>query len=130
METENIKQLLLSDGSEVICKIEEELDDDLVISSAFKIVRIETPATNSSYYTFKPFMTYVEGTNHLITLNLYHIISATTPFGELHSQYVKVMENVKDMMDNKDEENESEKIMEDAVEEYTNVINIDRNKLH
>ena len=103
MVTENIKQLLLSDGSEIICRIEEELEDDLIISNAYKIVRVEAALSGSSYYTFKPFMTFVEENSHLISLNLYHIISATVPFDELHGQYVKIMASVKEIMNAVDE---------------------------
>lgn len=130
IESDNIKQLLLSDGSEIICKIEEELEDDLVVSSAFKIVRIDTPITGNSYYTFKPFMTYVEDSNHFISLNLYHIISATVPFSELHNQYVKIMANVKEIMLRQEEEFNEEDVLEESIEEYSNVISIDRSKLH
>lgn len=130
IESDNIKQLLLSDGSEIICKIEEELEDDLVVSSAFKIVRIDTPITGNSYYTFKPFMTYVEDSNHFISLNLYHIISATVPYSELHNQYVKIMANVKEIMLRQEEEFNEEDVLEESIEEYSNVISIDRSKLH
>lgn len=130
IESDNIKQLLLSDGSEIICKIEEELEEDLVVSSAFKIVRIDTPITGNSYYTFKPFMTYVEDSNHFISLNLYHIISATVPFSELHNQYVKIMANVKEIMLRQEEEFNEEDVLEESIEEYSNVISIDRSKLH
>ena len=130
IESDNIKQLLLSDGSEIICKIEEELEEDLVVSSAFNIVRIDTPITGNSYYTFKPFMTYVEDSNHFISLNLYHIISATVPFSELHNQYVKIMANVKEIMLRQEEEFNEEDVLEESIEEYSNVISIDRSKLH
>lgn len=130
IESDNIKQLLLSDGSEIICKIEEELEDDLVVSSAFKIVRIDTPITGNSYYTFKPFMTYVEDSNHFISLNLYHIISATVPYSELHNQYVKIMANVKEIMLRQEEEFNEEDVLEESIEDYSNVISIDRSKLH
>jgi hypothetical protein len=130
IESDNIKQLLLSDGSEIICKIEEELEDDLVISSAFKIVRIDTPITGNSYYTFKPFMTYVEDSNHFISLNLYHIVSATVPYSELHNQYVKIMANVKEIMLRQEEEFNEEDVLEESIEDYSNVISIDRSKLH
>ena len=133
MVTENIKQLLLSDGSEIICRIEEELEDDLIISNAYKIVRVEAALSGSSYYTFKPFMTFVEENSHLISLNLYHIISATVPFDELHGQYVKIMASVKEIM-NKDkienDEFDESKTLDEALEEYSNVVSIDRNKLH
>jgi len=133
MVTENIKQLLLSDGSEIICKIEEELEDDLIISNAYKIVRVEAALSGSSYYTFKPFMTFVEENNHFISLNLYHIISATVPFDELHGQYVKIMASVKEIMEkDKIENNEfnENQTLDEALEEYSNVVSIDRNKLH
>ena len=130
IESDNIKQLLLSDGSEIICKIEEELEDDLVISSAFKIVRIDTPITGNSYYTFKPFMTYVEDSSHFISLNLYHIVSATVPYSELHDQYVKIMANVKEIMLRQEEEFNEEDVLEESIEDYSNVISIDRSKLH
>ena len=133
MVTENIKQLLLSDGSEIICKIEEELEDDLIISNAYKIVRVEAALSGNSYYTFKPFMTFVEENSHLISLNLYHIISATVPFDELHGQYVKIMASVKEIMNKNKIENDEfdeSQTLDEALEEYSNVVSIDRNKLH
>lgn len=94
----NIKQLLLADGREVICEIMEELEEDIVIRCAFRIARIDMDV-DRSYYMFKPMMTYVEKPDHYITLNLYHVVAATIPSTDIREQYESAVEKINEALE-------------------------------
>jgi hypothetical protein len=139
IDINNVKQLKIADGSEIICEIMEELEEDIVVRGAFRIARVDLD-NERSYYMFKPWMTYVEESDHFITINLYHLIAATVPSEDILDQYEnaieKISEAVSERNDNLDEipeEEIKEKLSLTNDSEVDNVLKfnfIDKTKLH
>ena len=128
IDTNNIKQLKIADGSEIICEIMEELEEDIVVRGAFRIARVDLD-NEKSYYMFKPWMTYIERPDHFITINLYHLIAASVPSKEILDQYTNAIEKIKEEIENQKEEELN--ITTDP--ENDNVLKfnfIDKSKLH
>ena len=139
IDINNVKQLKIADGSEIICEIMEELEEDIVVRGAFRIARVDLDSERS-YYMFKPWLTYVEESDHFITINLYHLIAATVPSKDILDQYEnaieKISEAVSERNDNLDEipeEEIKEKLSLTNDSEVDNVLKfnfIDKTKLH
>lgn len=135
----NVKQLKIADGSEIICEIMEELEEDIVVRGAFRIARVDLD-NERSYYMFKPWMTYVEESDHFITINLYHLIAATVPSKDILDQYENAIEKISeavsernDSLDEIPEEEIKEKLSLTNDSEVDNVLKfnfIDKTKLH
>jgi hypothetical protein len=135
----NVKQLKIADGSEIICEVMEELEEDIVVRGAFRIARVDLD-NERSYYMFKPWMTYVEEPDHFITINLYHLIAATVPSKDILDQYENAIEKINEARLERDEElgAEQEKDLKDEVNvaqelDADNVLKfnfIDKTKLH
>jgi hypothetical protein len=135
----NVKQLKIADGSEIICEVMEELEEDIVVRGAFRISRVDLD-NERSYYMFKPWMTYVEESDHFITINLYHLIAATVPSKDILDQYGHAIEKISEAVSERDEnldEMPEEKLKEKLGltndSEVDNVLKfnfIDKTKLH
>jgi hypothetical protein len=139
IDINNVKQLKIADGSEIICEIMEELEEDIVVRGAFRIARVDLD-NERSYYMFKPWMTYVEESDHFITINLYHLIAATVPSKDILDQYENAIEKISeavsernDSLDDTSEEKIKEKLSLTNDSEVDNVLKfnfIDKTKLH
>ena len=139
IDINNVKQLKIADGSEIICEIMEELEEDIVVRGAFRIARVDLD-NERSYYMFKPWMTYVEEADHFITINLYHLIAATVPSKDILDQYENAIEKISeavsernDSLDEIPEEEIKEKLSLTNDSEVDNVLKfnfIDKTKLH
>jgi hypothetical protein len=139
IDINNVKQLKIADGSEIICEIMEELEEDIVVRGAFRIARVDLD-NERSYYMFKPWMTYVEESDHFITINLYHLIAATVPSKDILDQYENAIEKISeavsernDSLDEIPEEEIKEKLSLTNDSEVDNVLKfnfIDKTKLH
>jgi len=133
INTNNIKQLKIADGSEIICEIMEELEEDIVVRGAFRIARVDLD-NERSYYMFKPWMTYVERPDHFITINLYHMIAASVPSKEILDQYTNAIEKIKEEIELITTENQKEEELNITTDpENDNVLKfnfIDKSKLH
>jgi len=129
----NIKQIKMADGSEVICEIIEELEEDVVVRFPLRISRVDLDHERS-YYMFKPWLTYVEKSDHFVTVNTFHMMAATIPSKEIMEQYESAIERIEQM--EKIEETVIEKV-EDSIlshdSSYENIIKlsfVDRSKMH
>lgn len=133
IDINNIKQLKIADGSEIICEIMEELEEDIVVRGAFRIARVDLE-NERSYYMFKPWMTYVERPDHFITINLYHLIAASVPSKEILDQYTNAIEKIKEEIELITNENQKEEELNITTDpENDNVLKfnfIDKSKLH
>ena len=133
IDINNIKQLKIADGSEIICEIMEELEEDIVVRGAFRIARVDLD-NEKSYYMFKPWMTYVERPDHFITINLYHLIAASVPAKEILDQYTNAIEKIKEEIELITTENQKEEELNITTDpENDNVLKfnfIDKSKLH
>jgi len=139
IDINNVKQIKLSDGSEIICEIMEELEEDIVVRCAFRIARIDLDVERS-YYMFKPWMTYVEEPDHFVTINLYHLLAATIPSKEILEQYENAIEKINEARNEKQDNiiQASTKEVKDQItvkhdSESDNVLKfnfVDKTKLH
>jgi len=93
MNEKMIKQARLSDGSEIICELIEEYEQEIIVRVPLKIVKIDL-SYEKSIYTFKPYMTYTEFTDNFIALNWDHVIAIANPHKEILKQYVRAIEKI------------------------------------
>lgn len=159
LNTSRVKQLRLTDGSEIICEVVHEWDDydddeeqegrGIVVRYALRIHRIDVDM-HKSYYTFNPWMTYAEKSDHLVTLNPDHVLGATIPADAVMTQYeyvvgkidkdiddedkeksyLEIMESVKKKLNMSEEELKVRKIGDSASNDNIITLNFDRSKLH
>jgi len=136
IDINNVKQMKIADGSEIICEVMEELEEDIVVRGAFRIARVDLDQERS-YYMFKPWMTYVEESDHFITINLYHLIAATIPSKDILEQYENAIEKISEAVEERDgpniDESPKEELNLTPDSETDNVLKfnfIDKTKLH
>lgn len=134
IKEESLRQFRFIDGTEVICEIMSEDEDELIVRYALKAEKVDM-SFSVSYYTFKSWMIYQTGAEDLISINPYHILSVCRPKGEVVDQYYKTLDLV-NSEENEDKELDPISRLMNELEEYSdsnhsNVISIlDRNKLH
>ena len=136
IDINNVKQMKIADGSEIICEVMEELEEDIVVRGAFRIARVDLDQERS-YYMFKPWMTYVEESDHFITINLYHLIAATIPSKDILEQYENAIEKISEAVEERDgpniDESPKEELNLTPDSDTDNVLKfnfIDKTKLH
>lgn len=136
IDINNVKQMKIADGSEIICEVMEELEEDIVVRGAFRIARVDLDQERS-YYMFKPWMTYVEESDHFITINLYHLIAATIPSKDILEQYENAIEKISEAVEERDgpniDDSSKEELNLTPDSETDNVLKfnfIDKTKLH
>jgi len=101
MNERYIKQIRLTDGTEIITELIEEYEQEVIIRCPLRVVKIDI-SIEKSVYTFKPYMTYTEFTDNLISLNWDHVIAIAIPHEDLIRQYVKAYKRIQRLK--KDEE--------------------------
>ena len=85
-----IKQLKLTNHDEILCEIIDYGDDDnpdVIIRKAMKIVVVDDFETNSRFYTFKPWMSFVDDSEELQMLNSVHVVGECTPSATVIKHY-------------------------------------------
>ena len=91
----DIRQLVLSNGQELLCEVIQWPDIDIdeqevmIIRRSAKIIVQENFEQGTRWFTFRPFMTYQDGNNSLVSLMPYHIMSIGHPSDVLKNQYRK-----------------------------------------
>ena len=101
MNEKMIKQARLSDGSEIICELIEEYEQEIIVRVPLKIVKIDL-SYEKSIYTFKPYMTYTEFTDNFIALNWDHVIAIANPHSEILKQYVRAIKKIDKLREEND----------------------------
>ena len=117
MDMGNVKHFKLSNGEEMLCDIVEELDDELIIRNALKIVRVEE-SLEKSYYIFKTWMIFQEDPNSVLSLNMFHVMGIATPAEELMEQYEVAAGTLFD----EKEDDERESTIDETMERVKNLI--------
>jgi len=142
MIIENVKQIKMVNGDEIICEILEELEDDLVVRYCLLIDKFRAQSDDTEQYTttlyvLKPWMTYVEHKDEVITINAYHCMALSNPHTELLKQYELALSRIVDMAN--EEIREKDLVQLDLIGESDNqnknVVTlsfnkISKNKLH
>lgn len=89
----NYRQLKLTNGEEVMTEIiqwSDETDATLVVRACYKILTAEHP-DGYRYYGFRPWMTYCEDPEHLLTINGDQVVGECTPSPTMFEQYLKTV---------------------------------------
>ena len=86
----DIKQFIMANGDEIVCEVLEwasEVDPDMIVRKAFKVVQIDDPIRGIRYFTLRPWMLYQIGDEIFNTINTNHIVSEGNPSPQLFHQY-------------------------------------------
>ena len=117
MIIENVKQIKMVNGDELICEILEELEDDLIVRYCLLIDKFRTTNNEEEYtttlYVLKPWMTYIEQKDEVITINAYHCMALSNPHVELLKQYETALSKIIEM--SKEEVKEKEDSLDTLV---------------
>ena len=91
-----IKQLKLVTGEEIICRVVDEDDVDIVIKDALLIVCRYTD-DNNRYYSFRTFMTYQDDPDALVVIKANKLVGYCNPTNELIREFKIAIENLYEM---------------------------------
>jgi len=142
MIVDNVKQIKMVNGDEIICEILEELEDDLVVRYCLLIDKFRAQSNDTEQYTttlyvLKPWMTYVEHKDEVITINAYHCMALSNPHTELLKQYELALSRIVDMANEEIREKDLVQLdlFEESDHQNKNVVtlsfnNTSKNKLH
>jgi hypothetical protein len=95
MKSDDLRQLILSNGQELLCEVIQwpdlDIDDSevMIVRQAAKIIIQENFKEGTRWFTFRPFMTYQDDNNSMVSLMPYHIMSIGHPSALLKKQYNK-----------------------------------------
>lgn len=87
---DNIRQLKLINGDEIVCEV---VGPDTV-KFPLKILVVEDHSTGFRYFTFRPWMTYLDDPNIEIFLNYDQVLGEVVPSESLLQQYKKSIDNL------------------------------------
>ena len=92
----NLKHLKLTNGDEIVCEVLDSNEEmaESVIRNAMRIVAIDDFENNVRYYTFKPWMSFQDDIEELVSLNSVHIIGGTEPSNTVLKHYSKAITEV------------------------------------
>lgn len=99
----NYRQLKLANGDEVMAEIiqwSDETDATLIIRACYKILTAEHP-DGYRYYGFRPWMTYCEDPEHLLTINGDQVVGECMPSSTMFEQYLKTVRSYKAITEEK-----------------------------
>jgi|TARA_R110002074_G_scaffold378576_1_gene556435 hypothetical protein len=139
MVEDNVKQIKMVNGDELLCEILEELDEDLIIRYCLIIDRLNPSSIDDikeethSYYTLRPWMTYIEHHDEVVTLSKYHCMAFTMPHSDLLNQYGLALKKLIELSDEEILDKKISNILEATEEKEENVVSIfekSKNKLH
>ena len=93
------KQFKLTNKEEIVCEVIDQDDSDIrspdvIVRNAMKIVTVENWEDNIRYYTFKPWMSFVDDTEELMSLNSVHIVGECTPSDQVMRHYNNALKEV------------------------------------
>ena len=89
---DKIKQIKISSGDEILCEIIDITDEELIVRNALQICKIEIDA-NRSYGMLKPWISFQENTQELVSLNDMHIVAIASPSEDLIKQFGNAIKN-------------------------------------
>lgn len=118
-----IKQLKLITGEELICRVVEEDEGDIVIKDGLNIV-CSLSQNGVRYYTFRPFLVYQDHDDNLSILRARSVVAYTNPSKDLIREYAIATRELKDF---EEEERSSNNFSGDS---GTNVVNLFKGPIH
>jgi hypothetical protein len=104
--SDNIKQLKLVTGEEIICEIIEEDDQDLIIRNPLAFEYKQEP-DGTRLWSYRLFMCYQDDPDKLILVKIDKIVAIANPVPSIVKQYIKGVESIMDYEgDDYDEEDD------------------------
>lgn len=103
MESPNYKQLVLSNGNELVVEVVDDSTSNIVVRNAVKIAEIYDDEGDVKY-VFKPFMAFLDSPDDIIIIKEHSIIGMANPITGLISQYITMTEMPKEEESLEDEE--------------------------
>ena len=97
-----VKHLKLSTGEELVCRVVEDSDYEIVIADALKIV--SSTKGEYKFYTFKAFMVYQDRRENVVILRADKIVSYANPPQDLIGEYNMALDNMFEWTDKTGEE--------------------------
>ena len=100
----NLKQIKLSNDDEIICEVIQAptpTNPDIIIRRALKLLCVEDHDRNLRYYSFKPYMSFVDNIDALQSLNTNHVITQLTPSTGLALHYATACKEAEMALENK-----------------------------
>lgn len=99
----NLQQLRLSDGLEVVANILTWEEDTLIEANYILIMEIltdyqEDPTEDRSFYILKPMVSYIDDLSKTTILNPSSVISVTEPSPVVVKQYKNSIEEIQSQM--------------------------------
>lgn len=92
MKKEDIVQLKLCNGQDVIACVIEQSEDSFIVNFALDMVPIENiedeyDNNGKSYYILRPYIQYTEDLERTVSINPFSVISIHTPSDTVVEQY-------------------------------------------
>jgi len=112
-----IKHLKLVGGEEIICDVVEWDDAEtgqIIVSMAYRIITVENTQMGYRFYTFRPWMVFIEDPEWTIGLNAHQVVAVTDPHDKLIEQYNNTI--AKRLID--EEESEEQPDMVDLAKKF------------
>lgn len=94
-DVQQVKQLKLSTGEEIMCEILEEDDYDIIIRNPLTIQFSHTE-DGQRMWSFRLFMCYQDDPDRFILLKLDKIVAIANPVDEILKQYIKAVDSIMD----------------------------------
>ena len=107
----DIRQLKLASGEEIICQILDWADEDagdLVVRHAYQIITSDNDDKGYRFYNIRPWMTMQEGDDFFITLNIMNVVGQAKPNSKIDKQFWNVVNH----------SNMSEEELNSKIDEY------------
>lgn len=103
LDLEKILQIKLSTGQEILAQsIDVDTPDSFVISHALEMVAVEYEddelQLNKSYYILRPFVSYPEALDIVVSVNPNAIVMINKPSSKVIEQYVGSVDAIQEML--------------------------------
>jgi hypothetical protein len=115
VENEKIVQIKLVTGQEIIAqKLEDPSESTFTINCALEMVAVELEdpdydeSLKTSYYILRPFISYPERLEVLITLNPSTVVTMNLPSKKVIEQYTNSLTSIQEMLTDASDSSEEE----------------------
>lgn len=132
----NWKQMMMSNGDEIICEVLAQESDEIIARRCLRVVSMDL-GPSAIYYSFKPWMMMKDDVDDPISINAFHAIGICIPESKMLKHYKHALNSIRNS--HKEAEDmeyiaKYEQMYDDEIiddEEDSNVVPLfDRDKLH
>jgi len=112
IKKENIIQLKLCNGEEILANQIQKDDSCFVINYALTIIPMEGDEyedyESKTYYLLRPFVSYTDDLEKIVSVNPYSVIAINSPPDNIINHFLKSLQQIQDILKGEDT-SESEK---------------------